>query len=201
MNPTPICSIALATCSASSVNLTPAASSTSALPLVLVAPRLPCLATLAPALAATIAAAVDTLNLLEPLPPVPTKKLNCEYISSDIIENYPETTGEYNVERYIDAFNKRIKPLLVCFNPEVRDNILITTPADRQYFTHQQLELTSGQPFTETDQDTLENLLTITEEEILFWETIGISPNYMFEEYDIVDEFSLDDKQTEGSIT
>ena len=42
---------------------------------------------------------------------------------------------------------------------------------------------------------------TITEEEILFWETIGISPNYMFEEYDIVDEFSLDNKQTEGSIT
>jgi DNA polymerase elongation subunit (family B) len=137
----------------------------------------------------------------EPLPPVPTKKLNCEYISSDIIENHPHTTGEYNVERYLDAFNKRIKPLLVCFNPAVRDNILITTPADRQYFTHQQLELTSGQPFNESDQDTLENLLTITEEEILFWETIGISPNYMFEEYDILDEFSLDNKQSEGSIT
>ena len=79
----------------------------------------------------------------------------------------------------------------MCFKPEVRDNILVTSPADRQYFTHQQLELTSGHPFVETDQDTLENLLTITEEEILFWESIGVSATYMFEEYDIMDEFSV----------
>jgi len=124
------------------------------------------------------------------LQPITTKKLNCEYISSDIIENYPETTGEYNVERYVDAFNKRVKPLLVCFKPEIRDEILITTPQDRQYFTKKELELSSGQPYNVGDQDTLENLLTITEEEILFWDTIGISSTYMFEEYDIIDEFS-----------
>ena len=59
-----------------------------------------------------------------------------------------------------------------------------------EYFTSQQLELTSGYPYNIEDQDTLENLLSITEEEILFWERIGISPNYMFEEYEISDEFS-----------
>ena len=50
---------------------TPAASSTSAEPLALVMPRLPCLATRAPPSAATKADAVETLNSLCPVPPVP----------------------------------------------------------------------------------------------------------------------------------
>ena len=116
--------------------------------------------------------------------------LNCEYISSDIIDNYPETTGEYNVARYVDAFNKKVKPLLLCFNSEIRDDILITSPLHRQYFTHQQLQLTSGDPYNDSDQDTIENLLSITKEEILFWESIGVSPTYMFKEYDIEDSLS-----------
>ena len=128
-------------------------------------------------------------------------KLNCRLIPNDLIENDPNATGEYNIERYIDAFNKRIKPLLVCFSPEVRDNILITTPLDRQYFTRKQLELTSGQPYNDGDQDTIDNLLTVTDEENMFWQSINLSPTYMFEEYDILDEFSLDNKQSEGSIT
>jgi hypothetical protein len=53
------------------------------------------------------------------------------------------------------------------------------------------LELTSGDPYNKEDQDTIENLLTITEEEILFWDRIDTSPTYMFEEYDIMDEFSV----------
>jgi DNA polymerase elongation subunit (family B) len=125
--------------------------------------------------------------------------INCKYISKDIIENFPESTGGYNIERYLDAFNKRIKPLLLCFKSEIRDDILITSPLHRQYFTHQQLELTSGEPYNESDQDTIENLLSITEEEILFWDTIGISSTYMFEDYGIEDEFS-DNEQTQGAI-
>ena len=128
-------------------------------------------------------------------------KLNCRLIPNDVIENDPNATGEYNIERYIDAFNKRIKPLLVCFSPEVRNDILITTPLDRQYFTQKQLTLTSGQPMKEGDQDTIEDLLTVTKEEKLFWDLINLSPTYMFEEYDIVDENCLDNKQTERSIT
>jgi len=116
--------------------------------------------------------------------------INCKYISKDIIENHPNATGGYNIERYIDAFNKRVRPLLICFNTEIRDDILITSPLHRQYFTSQQLVLTSGFPYNVEDQDTIENLLSITDAEILFWERISTSPIYMFEEYDIVDEFS-----------
>ena len=56
------------------------------------------------------------------------------------------------------------------------------------------LELTSGQPFKEGDQDKLDELLTITDEELEFWNKIGVSPTYMFEDYGIDDEFSYDIK-------
>ena len=126
--------------------------------------------------------------------------LNCKYIPNSVIENDTEATGEYNVDRYLDAFNKRVKPLLVCFDPAVRDDILIDTPLDRKYFTRQDLELTSGKPYKDTDQDKLEDLLTITEEELEFWNRIDVSPTFMFEEYGIDDEFSYDVK-TQRSVT
>ena len=50
-------------------------SSTSDDPLLLETDRLPCLATCAPAAAATNVAAVDTLNRLAPSPPVPTTSI------------------------------------------------------------------------------------------------------------------------------
>jgi len=126
--------------------------------------------------------------------------LNCKYIPNSVIENDTEATGEYNVDRYLDAFNKRVKPLLVCFDPSVRDGILINTPLDRKYFTRQELELTSGKPYKDTDQDKLEDLLTITDKELEFWKRIDVSPTFMFEEYGIDDDFSYDEK-TQRAVT
>ena len=126
--------------------------------------------------------------------------VNCNYIPNELIENDPNATGEYNIDRYLDAFNKRVKPLLVCFDPSLRDEILITSPLERKYFTAQELKLTSGKPFNESDQDKLEDLLTITDEELEFWNRIGISPTYMFEDYGVEDEFSYDVK-TQRSIS
>jgi len=127
--------------------------------------------------------------------------INCKLIPKDQIENDPNLTGDYNVSRYLDAFNKRIEPLLVCFHPDIRENILISTPDQRKYFTNKQLELTSGYPFNPEDQDTIEELLEITEQELNFWESIGVSPTYMFEEYNVLDKYSeLNNKNSERSI-
>ena len=121
--------------------------------------------------------------------------INCELVPSNIIENEPEKTGNYNVVRYIESFNKRIKPLLVCYHPDVREDILITTPEDRQYFTSSQLELTSGIPYKEGDQDNLDELLKITEQEMTFWNNMNLSPTYMFEQFDIVDKYCLEESE------
>ena len=65
--------------------------------------------------------------------------LNCELIPTELVESEEEGDVaidiEYNVVKYIDQFNSRIKPLLVCFSPEIRQEILITNPEDRKYFT------------------------------------------------------------------
>ena len=69
-----------------------------------------------------------------------------------------------------------------------------------EIITKQELEITSGYPYKDGDQDKLEELLILTDEELLFWESIGVSPTYMFEDYGIADEFSYDIK-TQRSIS
>jgi DNA polymerase elongation subunit (family B) len=111
-----------------------------------------------------------------------TITLNCYLVSQNDIDNNPNLTGEYNVPRAISVFNKRIEPLLVVFKPEVRDVLLITDPEKREYFTTLQCELINGQPFNETDQDSLEkDVLEITEQEIDYWKRRGLNPNYIYE--------------------
>jgi len=106
--------------------------------------------------------------------------LNCYLVNEkDLIEN-PDLLGEYNVPRYIAAFNKRIEPLLVVFSPEIRDEILIEDPKDRPFFTKKQTELVRGYPRRDGDQDTLEEVLTLSDTEIAYWRHVEIDPYYMY---------------------
>lgn len=112
---------------------------------------------------------------------------NCVPVPNDIInserdEFCSEDNGiEYNVAKYIDMFNKRITPLLVCFSREIRDKILIENPEDRQYFTEQECELTSGEPNKASDQDTYEQLMTMEDKEIKFWSKYDLVPPFLKE--------------------
>lgn len=113
--------------------------------------------------------------------------LNCKLVPFEIIENekdllcadVPEL--EYNVEKYIEQFNKRITPLLVCFHPNIRSEILIKNPKDRKYWTREDAELVSGYPMKPEDQDTYEALMTPERKEIEFWERIGERPPFVDE--------------------
>jgi hypothetical protein len=80
----------------------------------------------------------------------------------------------------MEAFNKRIEPLLVFFKEEIRYDILIEDPKDRPFFTKGQAELTRGFPYKEKDQDGLDELLTISDTEIVFWKNVNIDPYYMY---------------------
>ncbi len=107
--------------------------------------------------------------------------INCYLLDNSEIESNPDMTGEYNVPRAIETFNKRIQPLLVVFKEEVRNNLLVRNPDDRSFFTTEQCELINGVPFKTEDQDTLEDLLTISEDELKFWNKVGVDPNYIYE--------------------
>lgn len=100
--------------------------------------------------------------------------LSCSYIPQTIVDSeedvFCEEGQEYNVPKYIEQFNKRITPLLVCFKPEIRNRILITNPDNKPYFTADECELCGGYPNKSSDQDTLEQLMTMDDKEIKFWE-------------------------------
>lgn len=108
-------------------------------------------------------------------------QLNCYMLDQSEFENNPDMTGDYNVARAITTFNKRIEPLLVVFKEEVREQLLVSNPEDRGFFTKDQSELINGVPFEEGDQDSIDDLLTLSEGELKYWEKRGINPNYIYD--------------------
>lgn len=157
--------------------------------------------------------AFNTSEIKEALKPYIAKEedeiiLNCKIVPRDIVESEEDIMCnddiEYNVVKYIDQFNKRIKPLLVCFSPSIRDKILIDEPSKRQYFTEEECELVSGYPYKESDQDTYEQLMTPERKEIEFWLSINERPPFVEEcgiEWDkLVDEYKKTKESENDSL-
>jgi hypothetical protein len=107
--------------------------------------------------------------------------LRCYRIPEKDIEEKPDMCGDYNVPRYMSIFNKRVEPLLVVFKQEVRDSLLIKNPKDREFFTTKQCELINGLARKEGDQDDLDEVLSISDEEDVFWGKMNRDPEKFLE--------------------
>lgn len=107
---------------------------------------------------------------------------NCIMLDRKIVDSEDEhfctDDIEYNAPKYIEQFNKRITPLLVCFSPEIRPQIIINKPDNKKYFTEEQSKLTSGYPNKIEDQDTYEQLMSMEDKEIEFWMSINETPPF-----------------------
>ena len=68
---------------------------------------------------------------------------------------------------------------MVVFPLHVRESLIIDNPENKQFFTSKELELVGGIPTNPEDQDTLEELMTISDAEVEFWERKGVSCEYM----------------------
>jgi len=119
-------------------------------------------------------------------------EMMCKLISAEEIERNPDlTTDGYNAPKYLAAFNKRINPLLVCFEPEVRKLLIMDLVkntktkemelTEKNYFTDEQCVLISGKPFLDSDQDTYTDLMIMEDKEIVFWLRVDKIPNNMLE--------------------
>lgn len=115
-------------------------------------------------------------------------EMGCKLIPTAQLESNPNlTTDEYNVAKYLAALNKRIKPLLVCFNEEIRNSITIDSKKNRKTkeieltkrkaFTAEECLLVSGKPLKDGDQDTYEDLMIMEDKEIRFWTSVNKVPN------------------------
>jgi DNA polymerase elongation subunit (family B) len=125
--------------------------------------------------------AVNLFNNPKSKPITDGVMVNCYMLDANTLEKNAELTGDYNVPRAVVTFNKRIEPLLVVFKQEVRDSLIVTDPVDRGIFTTVQCELINGHPFEQGDQDTLEEVLTLSEGELSYWKKRGLDSNYMYE--------------------
>jgi len=130
----------------------------------------------------------DLDNMMEGYGKIPREmvesyvQLNCYRIEPSDLENNPEMLGEYNIQRAIATFNKRVEPLMIVFDDEVRHTLLVKNPEDRSFYTTDQCRLINGKPFSPEDQDDVyENLIKMEQGEVDFWESVGIDPNYMYE--------------------
>ncbi len=121
-------------------------------------------------------------------------QINCYMIPEKDIQNNPDLTGDYNVARYLTNFNKRIEPLLCAFKTEIREDILVEDPKDRQYFTKSQCELISGYPLKEDGQDKFDEVMTLSDSEVMFWNRVQRDPFFMYVEnsIDLVDQYWVD---------
>jgi DNA polymerase I len=121
-------------------------------------------------------------------------QINCYMIPEKDITDNPDLKGDYNVPRYLSNFNKRVEPLLVAFNPSIREDILIEDPKDRQYFTKLQCELVNGYPLKEDGQDKFEEVMTLSDGEVVFWNKVGRDPYFMYVEdsLELVDQYWVD---------
>jgi hypothetical protein len=121
-------------------------------------------------------------------------EINCYMIDEKEITNNPDMLGDYNVARYLTNFNKRVEPLLVAFNPNIREDILIEDPQDRQYFTKLQCELVNGFPLKEGGQDKFDEVMTLSDSEVIFWNKVKRDPFFMYVEdsLNLVDEYWVD---------
>ena len=129
----------------------------------------------------------DLDNMMERYGKIPREmvesyvQLNCYRIEPSDLENNPDMLGEYNIQRAIATFNKRVEPLTIVFDDEVRDTLLVKNPEDRSFYTTDQCKLINGKPFSPEDQDDLTDLLTITTEELNFWNNVGINPDHIYD--------------------
>ena len=112
-------------------------------------------------------------------------QLSCYILDPAELEQNPDMTGDYNVARAVTTFNKRIEPLLVCFKDDVRNNLIVNNPEDMGIFTASQCELINGYPMGPGDQDELDEVMTMSDGEIRYWEKRGLSSDYM---YDLAEE-------------
>ena len=105
----------------------------------------------------------------------------CGFIGSNFI-NYIFDKTDYNIinldAMYYCASENNVKE-------EIRNNLIVNEPDNRGIFTTSQCELIAGVPFEESDQDTIEDLLTLSEGELKFWDKVGVDCNYI---YDLAEE-------------
>ena len=107
-------------------------------------------------------------------------------IKAKDLEENPEMCGEYNVDKYLTAFNKRVTALLEGFKPEIRENILVTIKKTKikDEFGNKKTTMTLNKNTFDSSDLKLQNFvcdnydesMTMEKKEVEFWNRSGYNP-------------------------
>lgn len=132
---------------------------------------------------------------------IKNKKTGEEYMCSKLINNEsmeenPDMLGEYNVKKYLSAFNERVKSILTGFHIDIKNTLLKNVKRNRktkedelekrEFYTDNQLKLMGY------EKDNIQNSMCLESLEIEFWNRSGRNPNIIFDKYTLPDENSLE---------
>lgn len=124
------------------------------------------------------------------------KKTGVERFSSiiintqDMLDN-PDMKGSYNYHKYLAAFNTRVKTLLIAFNPEIRDKIIVKINKKdgdklvKQLFTMEELKLDCY------DLDDYDESMYLEQKEVKFWNESGIDPRKIWDGFKVHDNMKI----------
>jgi DNA polymerase elongation subunit (family B) len=123
--------------------------------------------------------------------------INANLINNQDLEENPDMTGEYNVDKYLDALNSRIEGLFDGFVDEVKDKILVKIERKKkdkreqvtlikQEFTNDQLKLKSFK------LDDIDEVMYLENMEIDFWNRTGYNPNVVWDGFKVPENYPLE---------
>jgi hypothetical protein len=116
-----------------------------------------------------------------------TTTLGCKIIKNEDLENNPDILGDYNADKYVTAFNKRVSSILEGFDPKIRKMILVSNPANREHFSKSELELKNF------PADDLEESLVLEDKELEFWNRTGLKPSLIWDGYKLPEPNALEE--------
>jgi len=116
-------------------------------------------------------------------------------ISNDDLQDNPEMTGTYNYEKYLAAFNTRVKTILVGFEPEVAERILVKIIKKGEH----KGELQKGEfsPLKDElelknfDLDDFDESMHLEKREVDFWNKTGYDPRKVWDGFKMHDDYKV----------
>jgi DNA polymerase elongation subunit (family B) len=131
-------------------------------------------------------------------------------ISAEELQDNPTMTGYYNVVKYLDAFNSRVKSLLVGFDEEVRNTLLaeivkkkmkdelgnkvVVEELKKHDYKPGELELKNF------DKDIFEESMNLESKEVEFWNNNGYDPRLVWNGFSMREDDKVYYEIYEGAL-
>ena len=114
-------------------------------------------------------------------------------ISNEDLQENPEMTGTYNYEKYLAAFNNKVKSILIGFDPDIAKKMLVTTikkgekkgELKKEMFTTDQLVLKNF------DLDDFNEAMHLEDAEVDYWNKTGYDPRKVWDGFSVRDDYPV----------